>query len=103
MKFIKPAILKNRINSKENGYLIVDIRDENEYNDWNIKGSLNIPVNQYLAAGAVDKVKEAFSALPKDKEIVTVCARGVNSQVAAAILREMDYNAAPLEKGMKGW
>lgn len=103
MEFIKPAELKNRINSKENGFIIVDIRDVNEYNDWNIKGSLNVPVNQYLATGEVNKVKEAFSVLPKDKDIVTICARGVNSQVAASILLDMDYKAIPLEKGMKGW
>jgi glyoxylase-like metal-dependent hydrolase (beta-lactamase superfamily II) len=103
MELIRPNELKDRLDSKDNELLLVDIRDESEYDDWNIKGSLNVPVNKYLATGEVDKIKKAFSSLPKEKDIITVCARGINSQVASEILNEMGYVTHPLEKGMKGW
>ena len=41
--------------------------------------------------------------LPKDKLIITVCSRGINSQVASSILRDMGYSSVSMEKGMKGW
>ena len=100
---ISPKEVKEHISSKTDEYLLVDIREEHEYNDWNIKGSMNLPINSLIVDGNFLEIKEQLLSLPKDKFIVTICQRGINSQVAASILREMDYNAAALEKGMKGW
>ncbi len=102
-KEIKEHLESQADGSSTNGYLLVDIRDENEFRDWNIKGAINLPVNSFLAQGNYPKLKEELMKLPKDKLIVTICARGINSQVAASMLREMDYKAVALEKGMKGW
>jgi len=100
---ISPKEVKEHLNSTSNGYLLVDIRDENEYNDWNIKGTINLPINHFIAVGDFSSIKNELQKLPKDKLIVAICARGINSQVAASMLREMNYNAVALEKGMKGW
>ncbi len=100
--FISPSEVKNLLHSSNN-VLLVDIRAENEYSDWNIKGSMNVPVNPFLVSGDVVQMKKMLSELPKDKHIVTICMRGINSQVAASMLREMNYKASTLEKGMKGW
>lgn len=99
---ISPKEIKEHINSA-NGYLLVDIREPFEYNDWNIKDSVNVPVNDLIAQGNFAGIKEKLADLPKNKMLVTICARGINSQVAASILREMGYNSVSLEKGMKGW
>lgn len=101
--FISPQEAKEKLSSSTNGYLFVDIREANEYNDWSIKGSINVPINPLIVAGNFLEIKENLKNLPKDKSIVTICARGLNSQVAAEILRDMGYNAVTLEKGMKGW
>jgi glyoxylase-like metal-dependent hydrolase (beta-lactamase superfamily II)/rhodanese-related sulfurtransferase len=100
---ISPNTLKNLLKQENNSVIIVDIRDTNEYNDWNIKGSRNVPVNQLMAKGEYSLIKTELSTLPKNKKIVTVCARGINAQVAAYILRDLGYNAVSLENGMKGW
>lgn len=100
---ISPKEVKEHLNSSENGYMLVDIRDEGEYRDWNIKGSENLPLNGYISTGDSGSIKRELEKLPKNKLIVTICARGINSQVAASMLREMEYNAVSLEKGMKGW
>ncbi|MCI0449886.1 MAG: MBL fold metallo-hydrolase [Chlorobi bacterium] len=100
---ISPKEVKEHLVSKNDGYLLVDIREEHEYKDWNIKGSMNLPVNSLIVAGNFLELRDILKSLPKDKFIVTICQRGINSQVAASILREMDYNAVALEKGMKGW
>ncbi len=100
---ISPKEVKDHINSAENGYMLLDIRRENEFNDWNIKGSVNIPINDLISEGNFLGIKDILKDLPKNKMIVTICAKGLNSQVAASILREMGYNSVSLEKGMKGW
>jgi glyoxylase-like metal-dependent hydrolase (beta-lactamase superfamily II)/rhodanese-related sulfurtransferase len=103
LQFISPVEVKERLQSGADGFVLLDIRDENEYTDWNIKGSVNIPVNSLLASGNVNGIKQALSGLPKEKEIITVCARGINCQVAAEILNTMGYKASMLKDGMKGW
>lgn len=100
---ISPKEVKSKLRNGDKDFLIVDIRDEGEYRDWNIKGSINVPVNTLVARGLVDEIRQSLNELPKGKQIITICARGVNSQVAARMLREMDYNAVHMEKGMKGW
>lgn len=101
--FISPKEMKERLQSGADNFILLDIRDTGEYADWNIKGSVNIPINPILASGDVPGIKQALKSLPKDKEIITVCARGINSQVAADILANMGYNASILKDGMKGW
>ncbi|MCC7158649.1 MAG: MBL fold metallo-hydrolase [Ignavibacteria bacterium] len=100
---ISPKEVKEFLNGSGNGYLLVDIRESDEFDDWNIKGSINIPVNNLISEGKFLEIKDKLGKIPKDKFIISICARGINSQVAASILREMDYNAVSLEKGMKGW
>lgn len=100
---ISPKEVKEKLNSGSNGFMLVDIRDEKEFADWNIKGAVNMPINPLIAEGNYPAIKQQLKTLPKDKFIITICARGINSQVAASVLRDMDYNAAALEKGMKGW
>jgi glyoxylase-like metal-dependent hydrolase (beta-lactamase superfamily II)/rhodanese-related sulfurtransferase len=100
---ISPKEVKDHLNSSENGYLLVDIREQDEFSDWSIPGSMNIPVNKLITEGNYLEIKKLLEVLPKDKLLVTICARGINSQVAASILRDMGYNSVSLEKGMKGW
>ena len=100
---ISPREVKDHINSDENGYMLIDIRSESEYNDWNIKGSINIPLNDLVSEGNFLGIKDVLKDLPKDKMIVTICAKGLNAQVIASILKEIGYNSVSLEKGMKGW
>ena len=99
-KFITPQETKKRLN---NQVLIVDIRDKDEFDEWNINGSVNIPVNSYITEGKIEEIKKALSTLSKDTEIITVCARGINSQIAANMLKDMKYKAVTLQKGMLGW
>jgi len=100
---LSPFELKEIIKRGENNLLIVDIREPHEFNDWNISGSINYPVNSLMVKGEYSLMKNELTKLPKDKFIVTVCQRGINSQVATSLLKGMGYNSAALEKGMKGW
>jgi glyoxylase-like metal-dependent hydrolase (beta-lactamase superfamily II)/rhodanese-related sulfurtransferase len=102
-KSILPKEVNQKLQSGSNSFILVDLRDINEYNDWNIKGSINLPVNPLISAGDVKGLKDRFKSLPADKEIITICASGINSQVATVILNEMNYNSVYMKDGMKGW
>ena len=62
---ISPQEVKNRLRSAEKGYILVDIRDEDEYNDWNISGSMNIPVNTPIAKGNYSVIREYAERPPE--------------------------------------
>lgn len=80
---------------------ILDIRPLAERMEWYIPGSIHF--------NAYDKLKkndtEALNGLHLDKAIpvVTFCAGGRMSLVAAKILLAQGYNVFSLEAGMKGW
>ena len=60
--------------------------------------SLNIPYFEFL-----DDEDVADDRLPKDKDIVTVCAKGGSSEYVAEILDGKGFRAASLDGGMKAW
>jgi glyoxylase-like metal-dependent hydrolase (beta-lactamase superfamily II) len=41
--------------------------------------------------------------IPKEKEIVTVCAHGHRSMIAAKLLHQLGYNVKSVKGGMAGW
>ena len=94
--------LSERLQTDSDPPLVVDIRNEDEFEDWHIPGSENVPVYDDLKDD-LDAAKAALSDLPDDEEIVTVCAAGVMSETATEILREMGYEAKTLVDGMNGW
>jgi len=100
---ISPKEIKRKLDNGDNDFVCIDIRDTIEYKDWNIKGSVNVPVNSFVVEGNTKKIRDSLGYLPKQKKIVTVCARGINSQVVASVLRDMGYKAVSMQNGMKGW
>jgi glyoxylase-like metal-dependent hydrolase (beta-lactamase superfamily II) len=101
MAEIKPETLNARLENNDD-LLILDIRHEDEFEDWQIPGSVNIDVFDELRddpAAAADML----SRVPDDEEVVTVCAAGVRSATATELLQEMGYEAKTLIDGMNGW
>jgi len=94
---------KELAKNNDGSILILDIRDSDKFNDWNIKDSQNIDVYSDIWEGNLDLVKENLSKLPKDKKIVTVCNAGITSKKASELLESLGYNTLVLEKGMMGW
>lgn len=82
---------------------ILDIRSESDYDEWKIEGervdSINIPYAQVK-----EDVEGTKNKLPTDRNIITVCYRGVSSQDAAQRLQEAGIEQITyLEDGMTGW
>jgi glyoxylase-like metal-dependent hydrolase (beta-lactamase superfamily II) len=82
--------------------VILDVRNETDYNDWKIEGkkvrSINIPYFNFM-----EEDEQVYAGLPKDTEIVVVCAKGGASDYVAEMLMEKGYKTWSLKGGMLAW
>ena len=99
---IDPEELKKKIDNNENIFLL-DVRTPQEYAAWRISYENHdnpklIPVDRLFM-----KDPTLLKEIPKEKEIVTVCAHGNRSMIAAKILNQLGYNVKSVKGGMAGW
>ncbi len=99
---ISIADFKARLDSGSIEFLF-DLRTPDEFEAWRIEGkspveTLNIPQLDFV--GEEDKY---YDQLPKDKEIIAICAHGDASKYTAEHLQEHGYKALSLDGGMDGW
>jgi glyoxylase-like metal-dependent hydrolase (beta-lactamase superfamily II)/rhodanese-related sulfurtransferase len=80
---------------------VLDIRSTAERAEWAIPGSIH--VDAYDALKANDPTALADMEFPSDGPVVTVCAVGKTSLVAAQHLQARGIEACSLEGGMKAW
>jgi glyoxylase-like metal-dependent hydrolase (beta-lactamase superfamily II) len=80
---------------------ILDVRPTAERAEWLIPGSLH--VDAYDGLRARDPAALAYVAVPGDRPVVTVCAAGKTSLIAAEQLAARGVEALSLEGGMKAW
>lgn len=79
----------------QNGLTIVDVRNAAEYQERRVVGAQHIPLG-YLP----DRLDE----IPQDKPVITLCASGYRSQIAASILLAANFkNVASLNEGAECW
>jgi rhodanese-related sulfurtransferase len=86
--------VKEKIQNKEN-IVLLDVRTKGEFegNIGHIDGSILIPLKDIE-----DRLKELTEY--KEKEIITICARGFRSQIAADILIKNGFNAFNMAGGL---
>jgi glyoxylase-like metal-dependent hydrolase (beta-lactamase superfamily II) len=87
---------------KKEDLFILDVRNEDAFVDWKIEGEkfeyLNIPYFDLL-----DGVEVIMDQLPKDKDILVVCAKEGSSIMVADMLSDEGKDVSYLEGGMKAW
>ena len=87
-----PAGLAEQLN--QHTVYVLDVRQPAEWRHGHIRGSHNVPVMH---------LKSRLSALPRNKTIVTVCASGHRSNIAARTLLRNGFDVENLKGGMHGW
>jgi hydroxyacylglutathione hydrolase len=76
------------------GAVFLDVREESEWNAGHIPGAVHIPYEQ---------LRERAHELPTDRSIVTYCASGVRSSLAASILESAGRSVANVRGGFTAW
>jgi glyoxylase-like metal-dependent hydrolase (beta-lactamase superfamily II)/rhodanese-related sulfurtransferase len=94
--------LKEKLDRGEDVF-ILDVRTPTEHAAWKLSydkygDTPVIPVDKL--SGSPNQIAEQ---IPKDKEIVTLCAHGMRSQIAAQMLSKMGYNVKSIKGGMAAW
>ena len=91
---LAPAALKTMLDAGA-PLLVLDVREPDEFDGWNIPGSVNVPLGDILAGASV--------AAAPDASVVTVCASGSRSEMARQVLARRGVRALNLSGGMVAW
>ncbi len=76
------------------GALLVDVRERSEWDAGHVPGAVHIPY---------ENVRERAHELPLDRRIVTYCASGIRSSLAASILQSGGRDVANVRGGFTAW
>jgi glyoxylase-like metal-dependent hydrolase (beta-lactamase superfamily II) len=80
---------------------VLDIRTDEDYEQWAIPGSVHVNAYEALRNGQAGPLADL--ALPSDRPVVTICNAGRVSQTAADVLASRGFDARSLAGGMKAW
>jgi rhodanese-related sulfurtransferase len=79
----------------QQGAFILDIRSQDEWDQFHIAGSTLIPL---------DELQNRLNELPKDQDIVVVCLSGHRSQSGVTILQQAGFTRIScLTGGLQAW
>jgi rhodanese-related sulfurtransferase len=79
----------------QQGAFFLDVRTQDEWNQFHINGSTLIPL---------DQLSNRLSEVPKDKDVVVVCLSGHRSQSGTTILQQAGFtHVSCLSGGLKAW
>ena len=85
-----------QIMDSEEGYIILDVRTQEEYDEGHIPGAILIP-NTEIEVRAEEELPD------KDQLILVYCRSGRRSKLAAEILVELDYTNIREFGGIIDW
>ncbi len=77
--------------TRAKGAIILDVRLPRHYAKHNLTGSANIPLLS---------LRMRTAEIPKDKQVIVVCANGFESEAAAFLLAKQKIDAVALEGGL---
>ncbi|WP_168734677.1 rhodanese-like domain-containing protein [Deinococcus sp. KSM4-11] len=77
------------------GAVLVDVREQNEYDEVHAEGALLVPLSEFEAR---------YAELPTDKPLVMICRSGARSARAGEFLAQHGYTTvANLTGGTNAW
>lgn len=89
-------VTPDEVRGQQPGVVIIDVREQNEWNLGHVPGAL------YIGRGVLESAIE--ERVPREASIVLYCASGNRSILAAVVLQEMGYTeVASMIGGMRGW
>src|SRR6476620_6891123 len=85
-----------KANVKEGKALIVDVREQREWDAGHLKGAILVPMSKL---NKDEQLPELLKLLPKDKIIYTHCKAGGRALMGGDILKAQGYDVRPLKPG----
>lgn len=79
--------IKKAMELVNDGAILIDVRNSDDYSLGHIKGSISVPINYIESDTAA-----AMSGISSDSTVIVYCRMGTNSRRAASILKNAGYN-----------
>jgi rhodanese-related sulfurtransferase len=76
------------------GLLVLDVREDDEWQAGHVEGSLHVPLRQ---------LGERYADLPDAEQTLVVCRVGNRSAYATAFLQQQGVDAVNLDGGLVAW
>jgi rhodanese-related sulfurtransferase len=84
------------LNEQRDGWQIIDVREQWEWDAGHIDGAVHIPLNDVMAGREQDR-------LDAGRPIAVICRTGNRSELGALILQARGFEAHNVEGGMEAW
>ena len=90
------VITAEQLETQLDKVFLLDVRNKDEFSEYQIPGSANIPLDDLFDAKTLEKI-------PKDKIVVTICPHGNRAMVASFALTRAGIDSHTLAGGLAGW
>ncbi len=91
--------LKQLLDSGSDDFVLVDVRNPNEYQISKIPGSLLVPLPEIENGSGIDKIKEALNG----HRLIAHCKMGGRSAKALGILKQAGIEGTNVKGGITAW
>ncbi|MFE4108101.1 molybdopterin-synthase adenylyltransferase MoeB [Almyronema epifaneia] len=91
--------LKELLDSQENDYLLIDVRNPNEYEIAKIPGSVLVPLPDIENGSGVEKIKSMLNG----HHLIAHCKMGGRSAKALGILKQAGIEGTNVTGGITAW
>lgn len=99
MSQISAEQLKQLIDSKATDYVLLDVREPDEYKLSKIPGSVNVPLTEIEKGLGIEQV----SSMLKGRRLIAYCTHGYRSGKALVKLQDAGIRGTQFAGGIKEW
>ena len=78
----------------EDGALLIDVREDSEFEEGHAPGAMHIPYEQ---------LQQRLAEVPRERDVIVYCAAGVRSSLAASLLQRAGLDPINLRGGFASW
>jgi len=89
-------VTAEQLESQLDQVFLLDVRNKDEFTEYQIPGSVNIPMDELFDEKTLEKI-------PKGKTVVTICPHGNRAMVASFALTRAGIDSQTLAGGLAGW
>ena len=89
-------VTAEQLESHLDSVFLLDVRNKDEFSEYQIPGSVNIPLDKLFDEKTLEKI-------PKNRTVVTICPHGNRAMVASFALTRAGIDSQTLAGGLAGW
>ena len=96
MKF-KSLNIQESLELIDNGALIIDVREKEEFSNFSLKGSISIPLSILKEISNIEFIRKES----KIKQVFTICQLGKRSEKASIMLSKFKIESKSINGGIE--